>query len=350
MQPLTMATSLGGCAAKVGPDELSRILEGVTASTGVSQTLLGKHDAGHIKLGTDVHVVQSVDVITPISDDPGVYGAIAVEHALSDIFVMGAQPVSALFILGFPSFVVSTQTAKQIIKGAVDRLSTHGAVLLKGHTISTRELIFGAAVTGILLHQPEYIGCQDGDVLILTKPLGSGIVSTALKLFNAQAPLEAFSLEMVLASEQVMLESNSYAAKAMHAFDVHACTDITGFGFLGHLFELLTTQGWLAQIDFNAVPLIPGTLELAQQDVVSSAAERNASHWWDSVEFDEKLSYAERMILYDSQTSGGLLLSVPKHTAGRCLTVLRESGVQTCSVVGWITKREGDTKIQVHAG
>jgi selenide,water dikinase len=346
-KPLTLLASQGGCAAKVGPRELYQILDGLSTGNADRQSILRRNeDAGCAQLSQDVAIVQSIDAITPVSDSPTVYGAVAVEHALGDIYAVGAKPVTGLFMLGFPVIGISPEVVQSILQGAINRLSAAGATLLKGHTIGSKQLELGVAVTGLLRgYLISSTGCRDGDALTLTKPLGSGIITTALKLANSQMPIEKFSMEVVENSERVMLESNSMAAEAMLKVGVHACTDVSGFGLIGHLHGMLTSSGLSATINFRSVPLIPGVMNLASQDLIPSGSERNAAYWWNCCEFDAGLTYAQRMLLFDAQTSGGLLISLANVKANYLLRELKNKGVKECAVIGHILKKERSTII-----
>ncbi len=339
---LTLLSSQGGCAAKIGPDELQHILDGLKIENlNVSTNIQRREDVGIFRIRKGLHIVQSVDLITPVSDNPATFGAITAAHALSDVYAKGAQPLTALLILGLPAFRISTSIATEILQGAIDKLQEAGTVLLGGHTIATQELLFGLSVTGLV--QEEVVSntsCKEGDALVLTKPLGSGIIITALKLTNAQVPIEQFSTELVPLSEKVMLELNAAASKAMLKVGVHACTDVTGFGLIGHLYEMLTLSGYAAHINLKHVPILSGVTALASQDVVSSGCERNAAFWWNSCQFNDNIPYAQKMILFDPQTAGGLLISLARNKADQLIQELHRAGIRDCAVIGHITQKE----------
>ena len=337
-----MLSSQGGCAAKVGPRELNLILGGIECAeeeVGISKLNMG--DAGYIQVTEHIALVQSIDMITPISDDPTVFGAIAVEHALSDIYAVGASPVSGMFVLVFPALGLPYEIAQNILNGALERLNASGAKLLKGHTITGKELQFGVGVTGIA--DPNLVilpGCQLGDALILTKPLGNGIISTALKMVNAGVPVTDFSHTMVQESERVMLQSNAGAAQTIAEMGVHACTDVTGFGLIGHLMEMLDGRDISAELHMDAVPTLPGVDILAANDIIPSGSERNMAYWWKQCQFADDVRYAERIVLFDAQTSGGLLISVRDDKAVALLENLNANGISDAAVIGHICHRE----------
>jgi selenide,water dikinase len=349
-KPLMLLSAAGGCSAKVGPLELNCILQNLQVD--VSATIDGQFkclDAGRIEFGEEFDIVQSIDAITPVSNDAYTYGAIAVEHALSDIYAVGATPFSGLFMLGLPALVVAHKTANEILQGGVNRLVKSGARLLKGHTMGAKELYFGVAVTGKLPSSPPITNfrCRENDALILTKPLGSGIIVTALKLSLSEVPIQGLSSEVIKRCEEVMLLSNSKASEVMVQLGVHACTDVTGFGLIGHLFNMLNSSGLSAILNFGSIPLIPGVLDLAKQDTVPRGSEANAAYWWKQCAFDDSLSYYQKIVLFDAQTSGGLLISVDAEKAERFLKALKNSGVSRSNIIGYVKRQDSDVVITV---
>jgi selenide,water dikinase len=305
-------------------------------------------DAGIFRIDNRIQIVQSIDVITPVTDDPWTLGAIATAHALSDLYSMGARPLTGLLFLGLPVLQVSTDTASKILQGAIDKLAEATASMLGGHTMSSKELQVGLAVTGTIEGCPiTNTGCQEGDILILTKPLGSGIIVTAQKFYNAEIPIEDFSKEIVEDCQKSMLELNSTAAEVMLATGVHACTDVTGFGLIGHLMEMLSTSRYSAEISASAIPVMSGVLKLASQDIASAGCDRNMTFWWNDCEFFAKsITHVRKMILFDPQTSGGLLISVAENKAQELLDNLKHAGVEHSSIIGQINRR-GNAKVIV---
>lgn len=337
---LTLLAPQGGCAAKVGPSELYAILAGLRTDSFRDNLTSGwVEDAGCIQISSDVYLVQSIDAISPVSDDPIIYGAIAVEHALNDLYVLGATPIAGLLMMGLPALESSVEIAQAVLQGAIDRLSLSGATLMKGHTISNQQLELGVGVTGLLKKAPRaFAACAAGDLLILSKPLGTGIIVTAEKLAHAELPIRGPLSDIVTAAERIMLASNAIVAAVAVEIGVNACTDISGFGLIGHLHRQLLAHKLSAVLNFSAIPLIPGVIELAEQGLIPAGSERNAAYWWDTCEFSSTLSYAQRMPLFDAQTSGGLLITVSRDRSDQFLDALHDRGVHDCAVIGYISE------------
>jgi selenide, water dikinase len=337
---LTTLSRMGGCAAKIEAATLQKILAGLKIDPVDEHMIVDHEDVGLASLSPSEQLAQSIDMITPVSDNPKVFGAIAASHALNDLYAKGACPISGLLILELPALLVSAETAIDILQGAIDKLHEAGAKFLGGHTIESQELQLGLAVTGLI--KDEIIpnaGCKKGDLLVLTKPLGTGITITALKLKNVGIDIDNFSDETVLLSEQNMLSLNEVPSQVMRQIKVNACTDISGFGLLGHLSEMLKPSKLSAHIYFNKVPLIPGVIELASQDILSAGGERNAAFFWANCTFANSISYAQRMLLFDPQTSGGLLMSVSQDNVDRLIKELEQRGVQA-AIIGEIIQKD----------
>lgn len=341
-KPLTLLTEQGGCAAKVGPQELYQIIDSLIIDEKDEITLLRqREDAGYFSFSNDLTIIQSIDAITPISDNPVTYGAIATAHALNDIYAKGANPISGLFLLGFPALQISTTLCKEILQGAIDKLFEAKAKFLGGHTIANQQLQLGVAVTGLI--QDKFIPnntCQEGDALILTKPLGTGIIITALKYKNAKEKIQSFSNELVKISEEKMLCLNQKAADSMIEIGVNACTDISGFGLIGHLCQMLKSTNLTAQLNWDNIPILPGVMGLAKQMIVPVGCEKNSVYWWDDCDFSNTLTLDKIYILFDPQTSGGLLISVSSSKSTRLLEKIRKSGAESASIIGQIIKKE----------
>jgi selenide, water dikinase len=268
-------------------------------------------------------LVQTVDFFTPIVDDPYTYGQIAAANALSDVYAMGGRPVTALAIAAFPQDGLHTDDIAQIFRGGFDKLREAGVALLGGHTVQDREIKFGYAVTGAV--DPKRIltntNAKPGDRLILTKPLGTGIVGTAIKFGRASDDL----IDRAVA-QMTMLNKN--AAEAITNVDgVHACTDITGFGLAGHASEMAIGSGVTIAIDANALPTIPGVLEIASENR-SGGMNTNKEHFGPGIEFGREISDDRRDLVFDPQTSGGLLISVAAEASDRVMASLLKSGIQ----------------------
>ena len=272
-------------------------------------------------------LVQTVDFFTPIVDDPYVYGQIAAANSLSDVYAMGGRPVTALAIAAFPQDGLSTGDIAQIFRGGFDKLREAGVALLGGHTVQDREIKFGYAVTGAI--DPKRIltntNAKPGDRLILTKPLGTGIVGTAIKFGRASDDL----IETAVAQMR-MLNKTAAEAISLHtrsADGVHACTDITGFGLAGHASEMAAGSNVTIEIDASALPIISGVLEIASKNQSGGMA-TNKDHFSPGIEFSREVSDERRDLIFDPQTSGGLLISVAAESANQALEDLKKSGIQ----------------------
>ena len=280
-------------------------------------------------------LVQTVDFFTPIVDDPYTYGQIAAANALSDVYAMGGRPVTALAIAAFPQDGLHTDDIAQIFLGGFDKLREAGVALLGGHTVQDPEIKFGYAVTGAV--DPKRIltntNAKPGDRLILTKPLGTGIVGTAIKFGRAPEDL----IERAV-TQMTML--NRKAAEVFANVDaVHACTDITGFGLAGHASEMAIGSKATIVIDSKALPIIPGVLEMAAQNRSGGMA-TNKEHFATGIEFGREVSDGLRDLIFDPQTSGGLLVSVSAESAGEVLEKLARSGIQA-SLIGTVATQSG---------
>ncbi len=285
-------------------------------------------DAGVYRLAPDLALVQTVDFFTPVVDDPYWFGAIAAANALSDVYAMGGRPITALNIVGFPVGTLSLDVLAEILRGGSDKAREAGVTLVGGHTVDDAEPKYGLAVTG-LIHPDRIVtnaAGQAGDALVLTKPLGSGIATTAIKQGVATEELSAAVIAL-------MATLNRAAAEAMMEAGPHAATDVTGFGFLGHLAEMAAGSGLCATIAAGSVPLLPGILDLAQQGVAPGGTRRNLEALASRLEFDEAVPQPLRLALADAQTSGGLLIALPPHAVPTLLAGLLARGA-TGVVVG----------------
>ena len=278
-------------------------------------------DAGVYAWEAGPALVQTVDFFTPIVDDPYIYGEIAAANSLSDVYAMGGRPLTALAIAGFPEDLVDAATIAQVFRGGHDTLRRAGVVLLGGHTVRDREIKFGYAVTGAI--HPDRIwrnaGARAGDVLILTKPIGTGIVGTAIKFGRAPSAL----VDRAVAGMRTL---NRAAAEALAVVDVHACTDVTGFGLVGHASEMAGASHVGLEIDAGAVPLIEGVIDLVGQNKAGGLA-TNRSHFGAGVDLRASVPPALGDLLFDPQTSGGLLVAVPAAAVVGAMDRLTEAGV-----------------------
>ena len=303
----------------------------------------GTDDAAVYKISDDIALVQTVDYFTPIVDDPYTFGAIAAANALSDVYAMGVKPIMALNIVGFPVNELSLDILVEILRGGADKAKEAGIPIAGGHSIEDKEPKYGMVVTG--LAHPDRImtnsGAKPGDVLILTKPIGTGIITTAVKA-------EVAAQESIDAAVKVMSTLNRAAAECMMKIGVNSCTDVTGFGLLGHLYEMISASGVGAEVSYGKVPLIPGTWELADDLIIPAGTSRNHEYLGDYVIWDDGVEYEEQMILCDAQTSGGLLISVPEEKSAALIESLEGSGALAAARIGRITEDE-ICKIRVSA-
>jgi selenide,water dikinase len=291
-------------------------------------------DAAIYRLTHELAVVQTVDYITPVVDDPFAFGAIAAANALSDLYAMGARPVLALNLVGFPVKTLPLGMLDEILRGGAAKLAEAGASLGGGHSIEDLEPKYGLAATG-LVHPDRLItnaGARPGDVLILTKPLGAGLITTGIDRGLVSPP----TIERVTA---VMTQLNRAAAEAMLAVGVQACTDVSGFGLLGHLREMVEASGVGARLRWKAVPVLAEAWDLAAQDCVPDGTRNNLNYLADFVDWGRAVAPAVRTVLCDAQTSGGLLMAAPAERAGKLLKTLHGAGVGSAAVIGEITRR-----------
>jgi selenide,water dikinase len=291
-------------------------------------------DAGVYRLSEDLAVVQTVDFFTPIVDDPYLFGSIAATNALSDIYAMGARPLFAMNIIGFPVNTLPRETLVEILRGGADKAREAGVSIIGGHSIDDPEPKYGLVVTGVV--HPDRVITKDaagpGDRLFLTKPLGTGIISTAIK--REVAPPEA-----VAEAVRWMLTLNRDASLAMVEVGARAATDVTGYGLLGHLYEMVRERPLGAEVYFEAVPLMPGVPELARAGVVPGGTRRNLAFLSGyektgrlRVGWEEDFTETEKLILADAQTSGGLLIAVAPERAGALKAALARRGVPAWEV------------------
>ena len=274
-----------------------------------------------------------MDYITPVVDDPFAFGAIAAANALSDIYAMGARPVMALNLVGYPAKTLPLGMLGEILRGGAAKLAEAGASLGGGHSIEDFEPKYGLAVTGVV-HPKRLVtnaGARPGDVLILTKPLGLGVITTGIdrRLVNR---------DVVERVTGVMAQLNQAASEAMLAVGVRACTDVSGFGLLGHLREMVEASGVGARVDWKAVPVLDEAWGLVEQDCIPDGTRNNLNYLVDFVDWSRSVSPAARIVLCDAQTSGGLLMAAPPKRAEKLLRALRQAGVESAAVIGEIIR------------
>lgn len=342
---LTQWSTKGGCGCKIAPGELSTILSALPKRDRHPNLLVGfetNDDAGVYRLSADSALVQTVDFFTPIVDRPYDFGQIAAANALSDVYAMGGEPLTALNLVGFPVDQLDKNILADILRGASDKVAEAGATIVGGHSIDDREPKFGLAVTGLV--HPDRVwtngGARAGDALILTKPIGVGIMSSALK----QGKLNEQQIERVTG---VMAMLNKYAADVLRTHDVHACTDVTGFGLLGHALEMARASGMTIRIEQAIVPVLEGAGDLATAGVIPGGSKKNMAHVVPHVKFAEQLSDSERIVLCDAVTSGGLLVAVAEPASVEILAQLHAAGVVWATRIGTVAEYDGRHYIEV---
>ena len=330
----------GGCTAKLGAGILSRVLERLPKFDKDPALLIGydsKDDAAVYKLTDEVAVVQTLDFFPPMVDDPYTFGQIAATNALSDIWAMGGQVKTALNIVCFPE-KSDLNILGEMMRGGAEKVAEAGGVLAGGHSIADSDVKYGLSVMGIV--HPDHIYAnntpQAGDCLVLTKRLGVGILCTANRVGEASAE----AMEAAIAS---MTTLNKYAAQCCRAYEIHACTDVTGFSFLGHLHEMMD-GAHSCRIEAGAVPVFSEALRHADEFLLTAAGQRNRNHTGPFVRF-ENVPFAMEEVLFDPQTSGGLLVALPKEQAAALAEDLRRGGAPA-AVVGEVTDSE-DIEIRV---
>jgi selenide,water dikinase len=288
-------------------------------------------DAAVLRLSDELALVQTVDYITPIVDDPFAFGAIAAANALSDIYAVGARPVLALNLVGFPIKTLPLSMLDEILAGGAAKLAEAGVTLGGGHSIEDFEPKYGLSITGVV-HPARLVanaGAQPGDVLVLTKPLGLGIITTGIDrgLVNDG---------VIACVTAVMSQLNRPASEAMLTVGVHACTDVSGFGLLGHLHELVAASGVGAEVRLDRVPVLPEAWELVKEDAIPDGSRNNQRYLAGFVDWAPEISAEAQTILCDAQTSGGLLIATAPDRAERLLAALAQAGV-TSAALGQIT-------------
>ena len=340
---LTHFTHGLGCACKLRPQALEKVLSSLppVVDPNVIVGTTTSDDAAVYRLQDGMAVVQTVDFFTPVVDDPYDFGAIAAANSLSDIYAMGGRPIFALSIVGFPEKRLPLEVLQQILKGAHDKAKEAGIGILGGHTVEDNEPKFGLVVTGII--DPDHVLTNDkakpGDAIILTKPIGLGIISTAVKRGLA-------SDELAEKAMKVMSTLNRAAAEATLKIGAHACTDVTGFGLLGHLKEMTRASKVDVVIYANKVPVIKEAWDLASAGAVPGGTLSNSDFVADTIEWDKSISQTGRLILCDAQTSGGLIIAVPTDKKDEMLKALKEKGIVEAVYIGHFTEA-GEGKIVV---
>ena len=287
-------------------------------------------DAAVYRLDDSTGLVLTVDFFTPITDDPYEFGLVAAANSLSDVYAMGGRPLVALNVVGFPA-ALAVEMLGDVLRGGYDKAAEANCLIVGGHTVDDNEPKYGLSVVGLVQpgRQVTNAGARPGDALVLTKPLGTGIVTTACKAGVAPPG----SVETAV---ETMATLNRAASEAMMEVGVNACTDVTGFGLMGHLTGMLRASRVSAEISVSKAPVLPGVDELLGQGVAPGGTHRNQAGVEDYVEWDDAVSENERLLLCDAQTSGGLLISVPSEKLAALMDALGSRGVETRAVIGTI--------------
>ena len=336
MVRLTDYVTSGGCACKIGPHILERVLKAVTPVTNehVLADMTGADDAGIYQISDQLALVQTLDFFTPVVNDPTLFGKIAAANALSDVYAMGGTPLTAMNIVGFPVPLVEQGVLTDVLNGAASIVSESGAAIVGGHSIENKEPIFGMSITGQV--NPNEIwknkGARVGDVLVLTKRIGTGIMNNALK-----ADLFPTGTAQAIASMSTL---NRMAAEVAHNFTIHACTDVTGFSLMGHSVEMASASKVTIHIKTYDIPLFNDVIEAAQMGLVPAASYGNRKAITD-VQVDANLDGVWTDILFDPQTSGGLLFSVPATEGPDLVKALYDVGVEGATIVGAVKNFSG---------
>jgi len=320
----------------VGPEDLDQILKELPIPKD-PKVLVGvdtSDDAGVYQLNDEVALVQTVDFFTPIVDDPFTFGQIAVANALSDVYAMGGTPLTGMNLVAFPIKTLSPSILKEILLGGLSKMGEAGVALVGGHSIEDPEIKYGLAVTGVV-HPKKILTnakAEIGDKLILTKPLGTGIISTALKG-------EMASEEAVRNIVESMVTLNRTPSERMKTFGAHACTDITGFSFIGHALEMAIASQVEMVIQSKTIPIFPEAIEYAKLGLIPGGMHSNRQFFSCRVEVHSNIPDLLMDVLYDPQTSGGLLISLPSDRAEELVVILKKEGHVHSSIVGEVVEK-----------
>lgn len=340
---LTQFAKRAGCAAKQPPGYLLSLL-GMLPQITDPRVLVGSatsDDAAIYRLNDEIALVLTTDFFTPIVDRPYDFGAIAAANALSDVYAMGGKPVAALNLVGFPDQKLPVEVLGEILRGAADKAAEAGIAIIGGHTIQTEEPIFGLSVVGSI-HPSKVLsnaGAQPGDVLVLTKPIGLGIITTAAK--NGEDKLGAIGEAIA-----IMSTLNRNAAQVLEHYEVHALTDVTGFGLLGHLRNMTTASRVNALIRLSGVPVLNAAKEYVHSGIAPGGTHANWRFLANWVSYGADVEKPDQLLLCDAQTSGGLLICLPAGQAEPLIESLRQAGVGAAAVVGQIVQ-PGEGRISV---
>jgi selenide,water dikinase len=299
-------------------------------------------DAGVYRLTDEIALVQTIDFFPPVVNDPFLYGQIAAANALSDVYAMGGTPKTGLNLVGYPDDKLEMDWLGRILEGGAERCRTAGVAIVGGHTVRDAEIKFGMAITGII--HPRHIltnaGARPGDRLVLTKPLGTGFVTTSIRA-------EACPEDVFRAAVAGMVQLNDVGRDAMLAVGVHSATDVTGFGLAGHSYEMARGSGCTLVFELSWLPLIPGIEQLVRKPFFTRASTTNAAYVAPGLRIEGRPDPTRLEVFYDAQTSGGLLICVPADRADALVEEARKRGAATSCVIGEVTERQGTALLVV---
>jgi selenide,water dikinase len=328
---LTERCKAGGCAGKLGPADLKGVLAHLDLGSH-PDLLVGiatGDDAGVYRLSEGLAIVNTVDFFTPILDDPFTYGQIAAANAISDVYAMGGVPKTALNLVCWPHTGMPPEMLREILRGGAEKAREAGVVVVGGHSVGDEEVKYGMAVTGVI--DPRRIvrnvGAREGDALVLTKPLGTGILMTTFK--RSELPAEQYA-----AAVRTMSELNANASRAMLKYEVHAATDITGFGLSGHAMQMAEGSGVTLRFEESDLPLLPGVLEWCRAGMIPAGGRRNREYYGPRVRISDEIADEMAEMAFDPQTSGGLLIALPEHHALKLLGDLQAEGNLEAEIIG----------------
>jgi selenide, water dikinase len=293
-------------------------------------------DAGVYRVRDDLAIVSTVDFFTPVVDDPFTYGQIAAANAFSDVYAMGGRPITALNLVCWPQSGLPREMLHEVLRGGSEKAKEAGALIVGGHSVADEEVKYGMAVTGVIDPRRviRNVGVQVGDALILTKPLGTGVLMTAFKR-------DRLAAEYYDSAVATMVQLNAAAAQVMLQFEVHAATDITGFGLVGHSSKVADGSGVTIVFEESDLPLLPGALECCREGMIPGGGARNREFYGSRTRISEEVSDEMSAIAFDPQTSGGLLIAVPEREAIGLVAALHRAGVREACMVGRVTERSG---------
>ena len=335
LRKLTDMTTSGGWAAKIGPEVLASVLSKLPRNESTDNLLVGletSDDAAVYKLNNDSALIQTLDFFTPMIDDPYIFGQIAAANSLSDVYAMGGKPIVAMNIVCFPS-CHDMNVLAEILKGGFDKVKESGALLVGGHTVDDKEPKYGLSVSGIV-HPDKVLSnatSKAGDKLIITKPIGVGILNTAMK----EGLVDKEVSEKVI---ETMIHLNKYAAMSFDNIEVNSVTDITGFGLLGHALEMAKASNVSIEIDSKEVPILEGAVDMARMGIIPAGMYRNKEYIGKDVSTNNIATEIED-ILYDPQTSGGLLISVREELADMLIKDMKKNGSIEAKVIGEVKEK-----------